>query len=966
MKKKRVGFKFAAKLVIIAAIVLAMGTTTLSYALIDETNSVHINASEIEDATLIIGTHLIYLGSMNDQIYEAAMKSAEESNQYNRYYKSEIAGGTWYDITEAGALADITTAGIVVEDRVIEALFMTHHTKSDGITYDLTNKSAIGIFDINDPYDLSKMDELEPIKLQYDVLVQAEEPSETMERDILYIKEIYKFDRRTAKTNEIDAQLRALQDYYNILVRDGAEEAMSDMVMSVMEKLDAARRVEVLGLLNDYQLQKMSQVIAREFTYLKGEITGTYTIAEERQKKAEEAAKEARQEVFNKARKEMNALQEELNKLKAEIEATAQQAYNKVIYESGYTPNGEIPEDIIAKAKAAYDYELNNHKRTERENLENQINDLKSNVDKRASKAAEEAAEVVLNAKRDVVEDYVLNSDLLTAVENSMTNVQESYMNYSSKMLEEGTGILSKAEYRFSMELIRNAQGGNHSGCDDAVKKLLYLQRISNSVIREETEERNFIDTELLGEAEKNYSSSVGSGAGETYRTLASTAAAATKKNVLNNQLTETEIVRNELQFIIQAYIDRMAPEKAMDYIQRCIDNVENYRTAVKADAYESYAKTSVDSYQEWLTRTLKNLQDLTGGSALDDLRLQKNELQTELMTALDKNRLDEAKKIETKIEAVDMEIKETEDYLNSVLESEYASESEKALAAAGLGDGSTLAALKEMKDSAVEDIKNGNLDGIENALDGIGALASAQPGGAMEALKDIYEELSNQELMNGESSQLDELMNQVEEMAMDQIDSVSDGLSEDALASLILAFFNIDGNPEDVVDSLAEEEMVIVLVGLSRYSEQYNANAAREVLKIYSKAAFNHGNKYIYEQLQNERFEYVPTDKLAQIINYRYIFNDSQKAVTLQKGSHYYQFEAFSTVAAKGTEEKEMSNAAGFQGVIYIPEDITQEFFTVSAEYLDRTTYGAMLTEELNNRALEFFDYLIEAEGGV
>ena len=47
---------------------------------------------------------------------------------------------------------------------MIEELFMTHHTKSDGVTYDLTNKKAVGIFDINDPYDLSEMEELNPIK----------------------------------------------------------------------------------------------------------------------------------------------------------------------------------------------------------------------------------------------------------------------------------------------------------------------------------------------------------------------------------------------------------------------------------------------------------------------------------------------------------------------------------------------------------------------------------------------------------------------------------------------------------------------------------------------------------------------------------------------------------------------------------------------------------------------------------
>ena len=218
-KKRKSGFFKKFWITIILVAVITIGGVNLAYALIDETNSVHIDASEIEDATLIIGTHLIYLGSMNQQIYDVAMKSAQEANQYSRYYKSELAGGVWYEITEAGALADITSDGIVVEDSVIEALFMTHHTKSNGITYDLTSGKAVSIFDINDPYDLSNMTELNPIKLQYDTLVQTEEPSDTMERDILYIKEVYQFDRKTAVTDEIDKQMNVLQEYYDILVR---------------------------------------------------------------------------------------------------------------------------------------------------------------------------------------------------------------------------------------------------------------------------------------------------------------------------------------------------------------------------------------------------------------------------------------------------------------------------------------------------------------------------------------------------------------------------------------------------------------------------------------------------------------------------------------------------------------------------------------------------------------------------
>lgn len=922
MKKKRIGLNFATKLAIVAAIVLAIGGTTLSYALIDETNSVHIRASEIEDATLIIGTHLIYLGSMNDQIYEIAMESAEESNQYNRYYKSEIGGGIWYDITDAGALADITTNGIVVENKVIEALFMTHHTKSDGVTYDLRNGAAVGIFDINDPYDLSKMKELEPIKLQYDVLVQTEDPSDTMERDIQYIKEIYQFNRRTARTNEIDAQISALQNYYNILVRDEAEEAMSEKVMAIMDKLDAARRVEVLGPLGETQLQKMTQVLAREFVYLEGEITGT---------------------------------------------------------------NSELSSD------------------------------------------------------RDVVKNFVANSDLIGAAGEAMSNVQESYTNYSAKMLTEGTTVLSKAEYRFAMELISQAQGGNYSGCDEAVYKLLYLDRINNGVIQQETEEREFIAQELLTKIKDEYKASVGFGVGETYQTLASTVAASTRKNVLKNQLNETEVVRNELQFIMQAYIDRMTPEKGTEYISSCVDNIAEYSGVIKADAFETYAQSSVNSHLEWLTKTLKNLQSLMGGSALDDLREQKDALQTELMAALDDNRLDMAKKIETQIEAIDKELNETEAYLNAVMNSEFASESEKALAAAQLGDGSTLAALQDIRDNAIESIQNGDLDGIENALEGIGALANAQPKGAMGALKDIYGELSNQELMNGGSSKLNDLLNQVEELAVNQIGNVSDELTEDALANLIAAFVNenmngdleVDddssnsnifdgqsgsggnssggvgtGNGSDtsggagtgngsgsdtsgengsasgsesdnktsanssklnaVIKSLDEEQMSTALAGLSIYAEQTNADAAEETLKIYGKNAFKDGNDYVYNRLEHEFSEFIPTDKLAKIIGYRYIFNDSQKIVTLQRGSQYYQFEAFSSSVKKGKDYEEMSMAAGFQGVIYIPSDAAQGYFGVTSCRLYNTSYGVILTKEMNDLALEFSDYLLEAGEGL
>lgn len=1116
MKQRKKGLRVVCQVAAVLTALSMTGSPVLSYALIDETNAVYIDASSIENATLIIGTHLIYLGSMNDQIYEKAMKSAEEANQYNRYYKSELAGGIWYDITDAGALADITTTGIVVEDKVIEGLFMTHHTKSDGITYDLKNGGSVSVFDMDDPYDLEELPELEPIKLQYDVLVQTEEPSDTMERDMDYIEEIYKFDRETDKTRELDKQIEALQKYYEVLVRDKADSSMSDMVMSVMEKLDADRRAEVLSSLNDYQLQKMSQVAGREFTYLAGEITGVYTIAEEREKNADEDGEEAEEKTKQEEYEKISKAKAELADLKKDLEAAVkatESGQKEIRDEYQILIDAETDEEAKAQLIKERDAKINEIIEEASKDILEKINEqedvvksIEDGVDEKISEAVEAAREAALNAERDVVEDFVANTDLITAIGEAMANVQESYINYSSKMLAEGTTVLSRAEYRFSNDLIAGAEGSNYAACDMAVNKLIYLDRINNSVIREEDDERSFIALELLGEAKNSYAASVGAGAGEAYQTLSTMASAATRANVLKEQLSGTDIARNELQFIMQAYMDRMAPQDAMEYITGCIDGIADYRSKVKTDAYETYANTSIDSHLEWMTKTVKNLQGQMGGSELDGLNQKKQDLQTQRMTALDRNRLDEAKKIEKQIEAVDKEIEEVENYLNAVLNSENASASEKALASAKLGGTNVAAAIQEFKNNAIEEIKNGNLDGVGGLLEGIGALAGEQPGGAVDALKDVYQELVNQELMGADSDKLRDLMSQTEEITAEQIGHLNAQYSRNELAMLIQEFVdenlggsNADGKylsegsqsgsdsegssvsgnetPEngqpgsdnegssetgneiseddqtgsvsegssetengtsgdgqtgsgengntdlednqagsdnagsgddnlentesgsgssqeaelesdsaesseagndtgdskdsrkdqqlkEVMNGLDDKQLAVILAGLSRYTQQKDFIDGEKAIKQFGNIALNQGNGYIFEQLRNQPLEYLPTDQLSKIIGFRYIFNDSQKEATIQRGSQYYKFSAFSTMFQKGMESKEMNTAAGFQGVIYIPEDAAQEYFTLTAEYLNDTSYGIILTEEMQELAAMFAEYLLEARG--
>ena len=116
---------------ILAAGSLALGGLLYAQGFWDEEKAVHITADAIEPSTLAIGTHLIHLSALTDSLYEIANQSAEESGQNTIYYKSELGGGAWFDITSATSLADITEQGTAVQNGDIEALFFTHHTKSD-------------------------------------------------------------------------------------------------------------------------------------------------------------------------------------------------------------------------------------------------------------------------------------------------------------------------------------------------------------------------------------------------------------------------------------------------------------------------------------------------------------------------------------------------------------------------------------------------------------------------------------------------------------------------------------------------------------------------------------------------------------------------------------------------------------------------------------------------------------------
>ena len=861
-------------------ITVVLGFIVITQALIDDSNSVHIDPSKIENSTIIIGTHLIYIGAMNDSLYEVAEKSAEQSSQYNQYYKSELANGVWYDITNASSLEDITTAGKPVEDSVIKGLNLTHHTKSDGITYDLLTGEPVSVCNIISPYDLENMEELSPLKLQYDNLNANEDRTDTDERNLKLIKDFYMLDFSDKVTEELDQNLDALQDYYEILKLENSEAYMCDIVQQTMDKLDAERRLQVFNNMQIEALDNLIRAVSRNKEYSEDDILNSIT---------------------------------------------------------------------------------NNYMDKEDE----------SNTDTETGEEEEDDEDGEGGSK---IEDFSVDNNLLSALSESLSNVEESYNSYLNKKLESGTTILGTAEYDETIKLIQAAMDGDIASCDVQVFILSYIDAINNGNIVQPEKENEYIDSTLLPAAEDKFYIVVSSGAGSAYNALPSTAAVATKQTVLKEQKAEVDKIRTELQFIIQAKLDRLSTDEAITYVSTLIENSDYYSNAIKTDDFTDYAMSSVDAYIQWLEQKLTSLQSVNGDGVMAGLTDEKNKLQQDRLEALDNQDLAEAKRLEAEIEAIDKAISDEEARLNSIINSDTATTAEKAAANASLGSSSTSGVISNLEKDVLNALKNGDYDGLDSMISSIGGLAETNPLGAHNALKNIYDELSRQRLMNeGDATTLEGLLTTTENVVSENIGVYTSDLSNEDFAKLIASILGIDlGGDFDIAKLLGADSSLLnaskqasVLAALGMYVKETGSSTAQNLIDTYAPAKYSEGNLHGYTKYTLDLFNiYAPTDRIARITGYRYIFNDSQKKAILQQGGTYYEFNAFSTTVIREKNGKEeMNSPAGYKETLYICEESTEEFGT-RIVYLPDSNYGVILLDADMKIAEEIFDALVEAGG--
>lgn len=794
----------------ILACVLFLGIRAAGF--FDETKMVHVNAADIESGTLAIGTHLIYLQVISDPLYEIAKKSATESGQNKIYYKSELADGTWFDISTAASLADITTEGTPVENAVINALFFRYHTKSDGQTYDLKTGEVVDIFHLNDPYDLEAMQELQSLKLQYDKLQQAASEEATEQNKQKQLKQFFETDVQDATTSKFDQSLEALQQYAASLPEE--ETTKKETVTKVSEKVDAARRVVVL---------------------------------------------------------------EKVAKLLSELNQTFSKA----------------------------------------------------------------------------TEDLPLDSELLTAIGESISSVQESQISYQGKMLDKGTTVMTEAEYRYANQLIEAAEQKDNKACAQAVEKLIILSHITSGEVEDQIAERNMAKEELLPEAEKKYFTLLQNGESAEYAAaLANKETEAILKNKIKENTNQLNVNRNELEFYIDAICLRLENQTAQTFVEQRIQEAQAYYPKIKADDFAEEVTKTLDAHIDWLEQKLEELKKQAGGSDADQLALQKDQLQAEYMAALDENDLEKAKGLQEEIDALADQLKQS-DGENSIL--------------------SNVSNLQGDISGKIGDdaLSKSDQEKLEADLDALAALADGNYKTVFPVLEDLRKKMIKQRDLNHNNSYKNAIA-KIEKTILDNQDAYQNALrnqlSAEQLEEIARKYFakgeellsvTDDSDQPDVTKLSAERQAIVYLLALQKYIEQTQDDIAIQLQIKKAEEQAQQGNIFVFPKLEDTSRSYLPLKAIARYKGMRYIWNANQRQATITKGKESYGFTAFSdqvTITGKEQKEETMQEPAKFKAGIYISGNYTKETFSCDGMTLNHTDYGVIYDETLDGFAESLF----------
>ncbi|MCR5790479.1 MAG: hypothetical protein K6G83_11390 [Lachnospiraceae bacterium] len=781
MKNKQTGIKKriwqGAAVVLTVALVAAFFMTD-AFAVFSEKSAMkykqYASEHEVEDSVMFIGTYLIHINAMTDALYQQATQSGSDANQNAVYYKSELAGGAWFDITNAEGLDDIMDSAEAVSEDEIGDLFVQYYVDAQGNMTNVMTGDSVNPFDIPDPYDLKKLPELQNLWIQYAGSADAEEISEddylkkknsqnagTIRGDVYCYQLLTTFfglDLSDEETDQYDADLARLFACYQSMKSSGQDEE-ADIIYSLMKKVDDARRAVVMTKLSGGEVNALG--------VLYDLVNGAYYTTFGNFKDSSSDDTEGNDATTG---RDTSQDPEYITELK---DAVSHEFENEKSLFGRLTGGGDSSDNEWWGP------------------LQNNYNTYADKYEE--TEDGEPADDGVPRPA------YSPDNSLLDSVSDCAQGCQTSYNNYQADALSDSDTILGHAEYEYSNQVIEEASS---DGAGGPITLLRDIMNIEQGTIKHSDSEKALLDNSLLNLGESKYQSAVSEGAGSAYtNALSMGAGGASADNALDEQYAEVESARSELEYLIDAYKQREEAAKAHTYIQGAISWTNGLYGSVPGDAFSSRATGSVDNHMKWLKDLDKQVKasDESLKSKLDELSDKKAELQRKRDEALDKNDLAGAKEYDAKIAAVDQDIAEEEaktgqkagdqladdilsDTLSKIADDPEADISDALASLAGMGAVDALSKIKDRAanagapESTLNGINDALTDGVNTMAGGNGSTSDSVGAAAVNALNDLKDKA-------GDAAAYGEMMDALD-YAIGTVDA-ADASSEDVVNAI-------------------------------------------------------------------------------------------------------------------------------------------------------------------------------------
>ncbi|MCR5626469.1 MAG: hypothetical protein K6F99_04030 [Lachnospiraceae bacterium] len=694
----------------------------------------------VETSSIFLGTYIVQKDALTDDIYKKAVKSGSKTGQQNTYYKSELSDDSWVLVDDIdNGIKGLSSESVPVAESVLDPLYVQYFMGADGILMDALTGLPVNPFDIPDPYDLTEMEELQPLWMQYtmsdtkadisqeDFLKNRNsEGSGHLRSDVYYyqlLNTFFSLDLRDDETNDLDKKLSKLNVLYNNLKKAGNNDE-AQVVYGLMKKVDASRRAIIMAKLSQDDVSALNTLLTLG--------SGDYYTSEGNFKDSSDDENTSGDEKY------ITELKDSLKHDFTKSSKSSLAWLNKWLSKLGITKDSDGWWTVLEQAQSR----------------------KSSSISSSAKAAEEESDDDVKIATVLSEENFNIDNNIISAISESMGNCDESYNTHIAESLKDVDKVLGHAEYQYSVSVIEDSTTEELGGPITYLKHVLNIR--DNNII-DASGELSLLKSSLLSLVCNKYTNSVSAGVNDEYNEASTENS---KQAALNSEKAATEDIRMEVQYLIRAASDRDSAAEALAYVQGRITWAEGLFDQVKNDAYKTNANASINALILWLKEEAQRIIDSDASlkSELDKLKDKKADLQEQRDAALDDNDLAGAKLLDAKIAAVDQDI-----------------------ADAGGDDGSDI--VDKAKKALAED-PNADVSGMADALAGLGdedglndLLDAAKDMGADTG--DIKDALDNVDKKDGALSE-DDLLNAlldffgkgIDEMSAKELAIATTGLS--------------------------------------------------------------------------------------------------------------------------------------------------------------------------------------------